>query len=295
MSGSGPETRDTASESTTTGGWTDWPPADDGRAHTVAGTVRRLAGFQSPRLGNHRDLFVYLPPSYGSRPDRRYPVLYMQDGQNVFDDALSFAGEWAVDQTLEEAAAEGLEAIVVAIPNMGTARIDEYLPFRDETLGGGRGSDYIAFLADRVKARVDADFRTEQAAAATGVMGSSMGGLISLYAFFDRPDAFGFVGAMSPALWPAGHRALAELDDRPNVGGRIYVDVGTREGWGELRDVRRLRKLLERKGYRRDEDLLYIRERGGHHREAAWRRRFRRAVEYFLSPASVRSSSRPRR
>ncbi len=294
MSGHGLEAQreDAALESA---GWTSWPPDDDGREHTVVGTVKRLADFESPQLGNRRDLFVYLPPSLGAASDRRYPVLYMQDGQNIFDDALSFAGEWAVDQTLEAAAPEGLEAIVVAVPNMGTARMDEYLPFHDAKLGGGRGHDYVAFLADTVKTRVDADFPTLPDQQSTGVMGSSMGGLISLYAFFDRPDAFGFVGAMSPALWPSGHRALHELDERPNVGGRMYVDVGTREGWGELRDVRRLRKLLERKGYSREENLLYIRERGGHHREAAWRRRFRRAVEYFLRPDSVRSSPRARR
>jgi predicted alpha/beta superfamily hydrolase len=262
--------------------WHDYPGAD-APGHTVVGEVKRLISFHSPELGNGRDIYVYLPPSYGRAPERRYPVLYMQDGQNLFDEATAFAGAWAVDRTMEQASRDGLEAIVVGVPNMGGARFAEYTPFRDGKHGGGRGEEYLTFLARTLKARIDADFRTRPGRESTGIMGSSLGALISLYGFFARPGVFGFAGVMSPALWPAQHRILTYLERAPSPPGRLYVDVGTREGWGELRDVRRLRKLLERKGYERGRHLLYLRERGGRHRERAWGRRFRRAVDFLLA------------
>lgn len=267
--------------------WRDYP-GDDGAPHTVAGTVKRLASLRSPELDNERDIYVYLPPSYAHAPDRRYPVLYMHDGQNLFDDATAFAGEWRVDDTLEAAAGKGVETIVVGVSNLGDARFDEYSPFRDgRHRAGGRGDAYVAFLVDTLKPRVDADFRTRPEPEATGIMGSSLGGLISVHAFFERPGTFGFMGAMSPALWPGRHRILRQIEGRPAPGGRVYLDVGTREGWKEVRDVLRLRRLLWRKGYREGRDLLYVRDRGGRHREADWGRRFRRAVEFFLEGAGA--------
>jgi enterochelin esterase-like enzyme len=117
---------------TETGGtvWLDYPAPDDGAEHTVVGTMKVLEQLESPQLGNRRDILVYLPPSY-SRTKRRYPVVYMHDGQNLFDRATSFGEEWEVDQTLEAASEEGLEAIVVGIPNLGKERLNEYSPWHD--------------------------------------------------------------------------------------------------------------------------------------------------------------------
>src|SRR5262249_21960453 len=129
-----------------------WEPFS---GETVAGDVRILRELASPELGNARDVYVYLPPSHGT-DERRYPVIYFQDGQNLFDDATSFAGEWRVDETLETLAAEGLEAIAVGIANAGSARPAEY-----SAATGDRGRDYIRFLVETVKPLVDADFRTE--------------------------------------------------------------------------------------------------------------------------------------
>jgi predicted alpha/beta superfamily hydrolase len=265
---------------------TDWHdyPAAQGREehHTVVGTVKVLHDFHSPQLDNRRDILVYLPPSYRTS-ERRYPVVYMHDGQNLFDEATSFGAEWGVDQTLEAGAEQGLEAIVVGIPNMGEARLDEYSPWRDERYGaGGSGDPYLDFLVHTLKPVVDHDFRTLPGREHTGIAGSSMGGLISLYAFFRHPETFGFAGVMSPALWFAGRRVYDHVEQAPFVPGKLYLDVGTQEGSEELQDVRRLRDILVRKGYEKGRNFLYVVEMGGAHNERAWARRLRKELHFLL-------------
>ncbi|MBI5958142.1 MAG: alpha/beta hydrolase, partial [Chloroflexi bacterium] len=179
--------------------WRDYSDVYPGSDHTITGTIQVCEAVYSPQLDNQRRLFVYLPPSYG-QTGRRYPVVYMHDGQNLFDAALSFSGEWQVDETLEALSAEGIEAIVVGIPNLDGeitgARLDEYGPFPSVLRGGrgGRGAEYVAFIADTVKPLIDADFRTLPDRDHTSTAGSSMGGLISLYAFFARPEVFSRAG-----------------------------------------------------------------------------------------------------
>jgi predicted alpha/beta superfamily hydrolase len=269
--------------------WLDYPAADDGLKHTVTGEMKVLPEVWSPQLGNRRDILVHLPPSYATG-ERRYPVLYMQDGQNLFDRATSFAEEWGVDRTMMAVAKrDGVEAIVVGIPNVANQRIDEYSPFADRKLGGGRGNHYLEFVLDTVKPRIDASFRTITERGATGVIGSSMGGLISLYAYFRYPDAIGFAGAMSPALWFAERAIFAYLAAETYSPGRLYIDAGTLEGPAEVEDVTRLRELLVEKGYRKGRDLLAVIEKGGRHDERAWGRRFRKALPFLLG------STRPAR
>src|SRR5215216_2596649 len=266
--------------------------------HTVVGDVRTLDSIYSPELRNQRKLYVYLPPSY-AQSDRHYPVIYMQDGQNLFDQALSYAGEWQVDETMEVLSREGIEAIVVGVPNTGVHRIDEYSPFRDQRLRkGGRGDWYVAFLANTVKPLIDRDFRTLPEREHTGVLGSSMGGLISLYALFCRPEVFGFAGVMSPSLWFA-HGAIFPYVQQANARpGRIHLDIGTHEGNDTrvvtgafstytsryLASAHRMRDLLERKGYALGQDLQYQEEEEATHSEAAWARRLPGALRFLLAP-----------
>jgi predicted alpha/beta superfamily hydrolase len=266
--------------------------------HTVVGDVRTLDNIYSSELRNQRKLYVYLPPSY-TNSDRRYPVIYMQDGQNLFDQALSYAGEWQVDETMEVLSREGIEAIVVGVPNAGLRRIDEYSPFKDLRLRkGGRGDWYVAFLANTVKALIDRDFRTLPECEHTGVLGSSMGGLISLYALFCRPEVFGFAGVMSPSLWFAQGAIfpyVQQADARPC---RIHLDIGTHEGSDTralsgaastytsryLAAAHRMRDLLDRKGYRLGHELQYQEEEEATHSEAAWARRLPGALRFLLGP-----------
>ena len=261
--------------------WEIYPPQGE-EGHTVTGSVRVLRGVRSERLGNERDVYAYLPPSYGEG-ERRYPVIYMHDGQNLFDAATSFAEEWGVDETMESLAGEGVEAIVVGISNTGTDRCDEYSPFVDPEQGGGQGEEYLDFLLDTVKPRVDGDFRTFPDRETTGIVGSSMGGLISLYAFFRRPESFGFAGVLSPALWFARGAVFPHLAAAPSPAGRVYLDVGTAEGEETLRNARRMRDLLARKGYAPDAALRYLEAEGAAHSEGAWAGRLGGAIRFLLA------------
>jgi predicted alpha/beta superfamily hydrolase len=239
---------------------------------------------RSPQLENERDLDVFLPASY-ARSRRRYPVVYMQDGQNLADPSRALAGTWDLSGAFEDLASRGLETIVVGIPNMGEARVREYSPFHDPRHGGGDGDAYLAFLERTVKPLVDRRFRTRPERESTAVFGSSMGALISLYAFFRAPETFGCVGAMSPSLWFAGRALIAYIDRDGSPAGRIYLDAGTDEGASTLRDAAHLAAVLERKGYRRGESLLFTEDRGGRHEEAHWARRLAPALEFLLRPA----------
>ncbi|MBK8984974.1 MAG: alpha/beta hydrolase [Chloroflexi bacterium] len=271
--------------------------------HTVSGTLRVTQGVLSPRLHNRRDIFVYLPPSY-AYSQRHYPVLYMHDGQNLFDNARSFAGEWRVDETMERMGHERhLEAIVVGIPNMGHQRMDEYSPFYHPGFGGGKGDEYLGFIVHTLKPLIDQDFRTLPGKPYTGIMGSSMGGLISLYAFFHHADVFGFAGVMSPSLWFANYAMLEYVETAVFNPGRLYMDAGTRE-YGDANmettkpradsrhyyaSVRRLKRILVSKGYRPQRDLLHVEEKWAAHNEAAWERRLPVAIEFFLRGNGVSS------
>jgi predicted alpha/beta superfamily hydrolase len=270
---------------------------DQRTTHTVAGDLRVLDSLYSPQLHNRRKLYAYLPPSYASG-ERRYPVIYMQDGQNLFDESLSYAGEWQVDETMEALSREGIEAIVVGVPNAGVRRIDEYSPFKDARLRrGGRGDWYAAFVANTVKPLIDRDFRTLPEREHTGIFGSSMGGLISLYAFFSRPDVFGFAGVMSPSLWFAQEAILQYVRQAQAEPGLIYFDLGTHEG-GDTRpahhpphrytsryldSARHMRDLLGQKGYRLGHNLRYDEEEEATHNEAAWARRLPDALRFLLA------------
>jgi predicted alpha/beta superfamily hydrolase len=251
-----------------------------------------LSRVWSPQRDNHRDIDVYLPPSYrGDR--RRYPVVYMQDGQNLADPERAFAGTWRLPEAIETLSARGIDAIFVGVPNLGEHRLREYSPFFDLRHGGGDGDAYLAFLERTVKPLVDRRFRTRPEREATGVFGSSMGALISLYAFFRAPDTFGFAGAMSSALWFADRAIIAYVEKDGAPPGRIYLDVGTDEGTGTLRDARTLAKVLQRKGYS-EHDFHFLEDPGGRHTESDWARRLVPALEFLLRPVAERRT-RPRR
>jgi predicted alpha/beta superfamily hydrolase len=256
----------------------------DTTGHTVVGHLDRKGPLAAEALGNEREILVWRPSSYAAEPDRRYPVIYMQDGQNLFDQATAFGDEWQVDENLERLSVLGLEAIVVGVPNVGDSRLAEYSPFEDARHGGGRGDAYLEFVIGTVKPLVDREYRTRDDREHTGIMGSSMGGLISLYAFFRHPQVFGFAGAMSPSLWFGGGRMLDVVREQPHVPGRVYLDMGTGEGEEHVRHVHELHRVLLEKGYRPGADLFYVEEDDAAHSEEAWARRLRTALYFLLPP-----------
>jgi isoamylase len=235
----------------------------------------------SPQLRNRRRVDVYLPASYATAR-HRYAVVYLHDGQNLSDPAIAFGGTtWQLDTAIPALADRGLAAIFVGVHNTGEARLAEYSLFPDPRHGGGRGARYVSFLRDTLKPRIDAAYRTRKDRGSTITIGSSMGGLISLYAFFTRPSPFGRVGAMSPSAW-FGERAILEFVRRARyTSGRIYLDVGTSEGAATLHDARLLACALREKGYGRD-TLRYVEEEGHQHTERDWARRLPGALEYLL-------------
>jgi len=237
-----------------------------------------LAEVWSPQLRNSRTVDIYLPASYES--GRRFPVVYMQDGQNLSDPNTAFAGTWQLDAVLGTLARAGIEPIVVGVHNTD-ARLAEYSPFPDAKHGGGEGDRYLSFLADTLKPRVDRLFRTRRSAAGTSIVGSSMGGLIAFYGWLRRPDVFGVAGALSPSFW-YGRRALFDFVERvPLPPGYLYLDVGTGEGAAAVRDLRAMRLLLRRKGLDRRR-FRSREERSARHEESAWSRRLAPAVAFLL-------------
>jgi predicted alpha/beta superfamily hydrolase len=242
-------------------------------------TLRSFPRVWSPELRNRRTIDVYLPPSYW-RTRRRYPVIYMHDGQNLSDAATAFAGTWHLVPTLEALAGEGLEAIVVGVHNTGPERLREYSPFRDSRHGGG--ARYVRFIARTLKPRVDRRFRTMPGRDTTVIAGSSMGGLISLFAFFRHPGVFGRAGAMSPALWFGDRRIFPFVGRARTPRGRLYLDVGTAEGVEALRDTRRMHRLLEAAGYSAAV-MRYVEAEGAPHSESAWAGRLPGALRFLLA------------
>ena len=276
--------------------WQDYLDGLDAARHRVAGTVKTLSGVYSPALENERDIYVYLPPSY-AQAARRYPVIYMHDGQNLFDSRASFAGEWEADEAMEALSEEGIEAILVGVANAGDARIREYQPFAHPYFGTGRGDTYLRFVLETIKPIIDADFRTLPDRAHTGMIGSSLGGLITLYAYFKYPAQIGFIGALSPSLWIARTALRTFIQAAPAPPGRIYIDIGTAEypldsqqrwRYDAMRDYRELRDLLMQKGYALDESLMYVEDEGGMHNEADWARRLPNALRFLLEPLMKR-------
>jgi predicted alpha/beta superfamily hydrolase len=236
-----------------------------------------------PGLGRQRTLRIYLPPSYASATDRRYPVIYMHDGQNLFDAATAYAGEWAVDETLNAiAASTGFEAIVVGIDNGAEKRMNELSPVDHPRLGKGEGALYLAFIVGKVKPLVDERWRTLPGRASTAIMGSSMGGLISHAALNAYPGVFGRVGIFSPSYWvmPALFEkaaALALLADT-----RVYLYAGGREGDTDAL-AQRMQAALSRQLPAQNLRLHLV--PANEHNEAAWRAEFGPAVRWLFGIA----------
>ena len=271
---SGPATLDV-----TVAGWHDSTSsaASAPKKSTATRSVSILSdSFAIPQLGRHRRVWIYLPLGY-AKGTRRYPVLYMHDGQNVFDAAASFAGEWGVDETLDSLRAR---AIIVAVDNGGNARMSEYNPWKaaNASLGGGEGDRYVDFLVTTLKPYIDRRYRTLRDPAHTGIMGSSMGGLISLYALLKRPDVFGRAGVFSCACWVARPYVyeFARQAGKPRKNERIYFVGGaleTKDG-EQARDQREMVDTLVAAGWRRNVDVKSVVSEDGKHSEWFWRREF---------------------
>jgi predicted alpha/beta superfamily hydrolase len=246
--------------------------------------------FRSRFLRNQRDLIVYLPPRYHDQPQRRFPVLYLHDGQNLFDAATSFVPgmDWHVGHTADDFILTGAvqPLIVVGIYNAGKARINEYTPTKAPRLGGGRADRYAKFLMQEVMPFVQREYRALSDPRVTGIGGSSLGGLLSLYLGLKHPQTFGRIAALSPSVWwnqcvIYRFAADARVEPRP----RIWLDIGTQEGPRIVQDIEQFRDMLLKKGWQLGKDLSYQRIEGAEHNEAAWAERVGPFLQ-FLYPAA---------
>lgn len=274
-------------------GWASGAPQP--REHTLTGDVRFHENFESRILGNRRTIAVYLPPGYdgaAAAAGERYPVLYMHDGQNVFDDATSFAGEWRADETAERLISEGRirPLIIVGVANAGDARADEYTPSPDARYGGegGRAPEYARFLLEEVKPFVDRTYRTLPDRDNTGVCGSSLGGLVSLFIAAEHPDKVGLCGAVSPSLWWNEREMVQRVRRDPawTRNCRVWLDMGTSEGEEGARrniaETRELAMILQGAGRRPGKDFKYLEVPGGEHNEPAWAARFDQVLLFLF-------------
>lgn len=254
--------------------------------------VRVLGPFSIPVLDREREVVVYLPPNYASEPDRRFPVLYMFDGQNLFDPATAFNVDWQVDLTCDKLirAGEIAPVIVVGIYNGGDKRLSEQSPWRDARFDAlGEGHAFLRWVVGGLKDHVDSKYRTLTAPEHTGVAGSSMGGLTALYAAFRFPLVFGRAAALSPAFWFARGQIFRYVaaQQRP-VGAKIYLDCGEKET-ARVHPKRDFYKvahsmvdLLRLQGFRDHEDLLWVSDPQGVHSEACWARRMGGALKFLF-------------
>ena len=246
------------------------------RRATRSGLFRTHAEFPSRFLKPTRTVLVHLPPGYDEATERRYPVLYLHDGQNLFDGATSFipGQEWRADEASERLIHEKKiePLILVGIYNTGVDRLEEYTPMPDARGRGGKGELYSRFLIEELKPFIDRTYRTRPEAKSTGMGGSSLGGLISLYVGLKHPDVFSRLAVLSPSVWWADRAILKELTRKLPL--RLWVDIGTAEGSSALPDARLLRDALVARGWREGEDLTYREFVGATHSESAWAERF---------------------
>jgi enterochelin esterase-like enzyme len=269
------------------------PPTETAPNPSITGDLR-LHEFHSRVFYNTRMLRVWLPPGYDEAENegRKYPVFYLNDGQNLFDRATAFAGvEWQVDETADRLIRENKvqPLIVVGIDNAQKERIREFLPYRSifPPVLRPQGQKYLKFLLDEVVPFVRQRYRIASGAENTGLGGSSLGAVISLFTVMERPEVFGRLLLESPSLYISNRQLLKQSRAFREWPERIFLAVGTQETGDAGRsseivdDVRHLQRILERAGLW--ENRLRVRiDEGATHNEAAWASRFPEALEFLF-------------
>jgi predicted alpha/beta superfamily hydrolase len=246
-------------------GWQDNFKAPEKR-HTASANVHIInEKFDMPQLGRQRRVWVYLPDGY-EKSNKKFPVIYMHDGQNLFDEFTSGYGEWGVDEILDKMQLDK-PSIVVGIDHGGEYRITEYDPY-DSKYGKGRGDDYTEFLTKTLKPYVDQHYRTKADAKNTTIAGSSMGGLISMYAALKYPDVFGNAGVFSPAFWVAPD-IYKFAEDKKVKHTRFYFVCGDAESAEMVTDMQKMATLIRSKGVK-DKDSPVMVIKGAKHNEKQW-------------------------
>jgi predicted alpha/beta superfamily hydrolase len=242
-------------------------------------------------MDEKRDFMVYLPPRYEGEPARRYPTLYLQDGQNLFDPGTSFipGKYWRVGETADELIMTGAiePLLIIGIYNTGRYRINEYTHVADKRLGGGRADAYGQMLVEELKPFVEHHYRTLAGIENCGLGGSSLGGLVSMYLALRYRGVFGKLAAMSPSVWWRNRailKTVAEMKPKRKPELRIWLDIGTQESPRALPDARALKTALVKQGWELGADLCYTEAEGGQHDEVAWSQRVAPMLKFLFPP-----------
>ncbi len=262
--------------------------------HTLVGNIRYLRAVSSRFLPRKRDIIVWLPPGYDENPKRRYPVFYMHDGQNLMDVATAYSGaEWRVDEAATQLVQAGeVEPLIIVGVYNTEDRFDEYTHVKDNgefaEFGGGKADAYGRFLVEELKPMIDRTFRTKPGPEATGLGGSSLGGLVTMHLGIKYPQVFRRLAVVSPSVFWANKDIVARVKaltkKQPS---KIWVDIGTEESKGSqetVEDTRLLRDALVAEGWVMDKDLKYLEVVGAFHTESAWADRIDDILKY-LYPA----------
>jgi alpha-glucosidase len=262
----------------------NWADGTSGGGNsTRAENVNILSeSFYIPQLDRNRRIWVYLPPGYENSASK-YPVLYMHDGQNLFDASTSFAGEWEVDETLNNLYDQyGIELIVIGIDNGGVYRTDEYTPFRNPTYGGGNGDKYLQFVVQTLKPYVDQNYRSLPGKNSTAIMGSSLGGLISHYGALKYKDTFGKAGIFSPSFWWSDSLYRFAAQEAIDGSGKMYFMCGDSESESVVPNMNKMIREMIDVGY--DEGAIESKVvTGGQHNEKLWREGFSEAILFLFA------------
>ncbi|MEP7232624.1 MAG: alpha/beta hydrolase-fold protein [Ginsengibacter sp.] len=250
------------------------------KKHTASQNVRIIdTAFYMPQLHRSRRIWLYLPPGYESTKEK-YPVIYMHDGQNLFDEATSFAGEWGIDEYLDSIYSLGKKsAIIVGIDNGQVERMAEYNPYTFQQFGEGEGDKYVDFLVKNLKPYIDRNYRTLKNKQNTFIAGSSMGGLISFYAILKYPKVFGGAGAFSPAFWTAPGIDSMVRTHAAAMSSRIFFYAGGKEGNSMLPNMERIAN--ETRQYSRS-NIKEVIDPEAQHNEAAWKNHFPQFYEWVI-------------
>lgn len=235
-----------------------------------------------PKLSRERTIRVYLPPEY-VKSDTRYSVLYMHDGQNLFDDATSFVGEWKIDETLNRLYHEqGLALIVVGIDNGGDKRMNELSPWLHPDFAPAEGQEYMDFIVNVLKPYIDSRYRTNPERNNTAIMGSSMGGLISHYAIHEFPTVFSKAGIFSPSFWFSDEVFKHSANKPMPKDAKIYFLIGSQEGSDMVTNTQKMVLQLTQQEHS-EQNMFYKEVQEGIHNEAFWAEEFEQAVVWMFS------------
>lgn len=236
--------------------------------------------FFMPQLKRARRIWIYLPKTYCDGTSQEYPVLYMHDGQNVFDNVTSYSGEWGLDEFFDSASLR--KCIIVAVDHGSSKRLNEYNPYDNDRFGKGEGGRYVDFLVKTLKPFIDKHYRTLKGKENTMIAGSSMGGLISMYAVLKYPKVFGKAGIFSPAFWISGPEIYKDIKEKGRkVNSDIYFYGGKKEGETMVPDM--LKAFEEMTAVSPSKMIMVIRDEGRHN-ESAWRKEFQLFYEWKPRP-----------